>query len=42
MFINTMRLNSTYVVCLVVGYVSKRCLINDGERKKLKKALQAC
>jgi hypothetical protein len=35
-----MRLNGTCVVCLVVGYAIERCLINDDERKILKKALQ--
>jgi hypothetical protein len=37
-----MRLNGTCVVCLVLGYVVERCLVNDGERKRLKKALQVC
>jgi hypothetical protein len=41
-FINAMRINGTCVICLVVGYAIKRCLINDDERKRLRKALQAC
>jgi len=41
-FINAMRLNGTCVVCLVVGYAIERCLINDDERKRLKKVLQTC
>jgi hypothetical protein len=39
---NAMKMNGTCVVCLVVGYAIERCLINDNERKIVKKDLQTC